>query len=94
MFKMECCLVALDMLGLCWLQGVLYGLTRKGRVLIADEMGVGKTVQALAMAACYQVSPLRHACSTHLHMSSFLRKGLERKPTRMLSSMPAASQQC
>lgn len=37
------------------LQGVLYGLTRKGRVLIADEMGVGKTVQALALAACYQV---------------------------------------
>lgn len=39
------------------LQGVLYGLTRKGRVLIADEMGVGKTVQALALAACYQVQP-------------------------------------
>lgn len=37
------------------LQGVLYGLTRHGRVLIADEMGVGKTVQALALAACYQV---------------------------------------
>jgi len=39
------------------LQGVLYGLTRGGRVLIADEMGVGKTVQALALAACYQVKP-------------------------------------
>lgn len=37
------------------LQGVLYGLTRHGRVLIADEMGVGKTMQALALAACYQV---------------------------------------
>lgn len=24
-------------------------------MLIADEMGVGKTVQALALAACYQV---------------------------------------
>jgi SNF2 family DNA or RNA helicase len=36
-------------------QGVLYGLARQGRVLIADEMGVGKTVQALALAACYQV---------------------------------------
>lgn len=43
------------------LQGVLYGLTRKGRVLIADEMGVGKTVQALALAACYQVSEYRAA---------------------------------
>jgi SNF2 family DNA or RNA helicase len=91
MFKMERCLVALDMLGLCWLQGVLYGLTRKGRVLIADEMGVGKTVQALAMAACYQVILLRRACSTQLHMSSLLRKGLERKPASMLSSLPAAS---
>jgi SNF2 family DNA or RNA helicase len=37
------------------LQGVQYGLARRGRVLIADEMGVGKTVQALALAACYQV---------------------------------------
>lgn len=36
-------------------QGVAYGLARRGRVLIADEMGVGKTVQALALAACYQV---------------------------------------
>jgi SNF2 family DNA or RNA helicase len=35
--------------------GVQYGLARRGRVLIADEMGVGKTVQALALAACYQV---------------------------------------
>ncbi|WIA10259.1 hypothetical protein OEZ85_010458 [Tetradesmus obliquus] len=35
-------------------QGVAYGLARRGRVLIADEMGVGKTVQALALAACYQ----------------------------------------
>jgi len=24
-------------------------------VLIADEMGVGKTVQAMALASCYQV---------------------------------------
>lgn len=35
--------------------GVKFGLTRRGRVLIADEMGVGKTVQALALASCYQV---------------------------------------
>lgn len=32
-----------------------YGLARKGRILLGDEMGVGKTVQALALAACYQV---------------------------------------
>lgn len=35
--------------------GVRFGLERRGRVLIADEMGVGKTVQALALASCYQV---------------------------------------
>lgn len=36
-------------------EGVLFGLARSGRVLIADEMGVGKTLQALALACCYQV---------------------------------------
>ncbi len=36
------------------IEGVLFGLTREGRVLIADEMGTGKTVQALALAACYR----------------------------------------
>ena len=36
-------------------EGVAFGLARHGRVLIADEMGVGKTVQAIALAACYEV---------------------------------------
>lgn len=36
-------------------EGVRYGLERRGRVLIADEMGVGKTVQAMALASCYMV---------------------------------------
>ena len=36
-------------------EGVLFGLARGGRCLIADEMGVGKTVQAIALASCYQV---------------------------------------
>jgi SNF2 family DNA or RNA helicase len=35
-------------------EGVRYGLARRGRVLLADEMGVGKTVQAIALAACYE----------------------------------------
>ena len=34
--------------------GVRYGLARRGRMLLADEMGVGKTVQAIALLACYQ----------------------------------------
>lgn len=36
-------------------QGVRFGLERGGRCLIADEMGVGKTLQAIAMASCFQV---------------------------------------
>ena len=35
-------------------EGVNFALERKGRCLIADEMGVGKTVQALALATCYR----------------------------------------
>jgi hypothetical protein len=35
-------------------EGVRFGLARGGRCLIADEMGVGKTVQAIALAACYR----------------------------------------
>ena len=35
--------------------GVRFGLGLHGRVLIADEMGVGKTVQAIALASCYRV---------------------------------------
>ncbi|CAM9141421.1 unnamed protein product, partial [Sphacelaria rigidula] len=35
-------------------EGVMYGLRRRGRLLIADEMGTGKTLQALAVMACYK----------------------------------------
>ncbi|KAI5067216.1 hypothetical protein GOP47_0017744 [Adiantum capillus-veneris] len=35
------------------LEGVKFGLRRGGRCLIADEMGVGKTIQAISLAACY-----------------------------------------
>ena len=40
--------------------GVRFGVQHKGRLLLADEMGVGKTVQAIALASCYQV---RAACT-------------------------------
>lgn len=36
-------------------KGVRYAIERQGRCLIADEMGVGKTLQAIALASCYQV---------------------------------------
>ncbi len=34
-------------------EGIRFALQRKGRALIADEMGVGKTVQGIALAGCY-----------------------------------------
>ena len=37
-------------------EGVRYAIARRGRCLIADEMGVGKTLQAIAFASCYQVT--------------------------------------
>eukprot|EP01018_Ginkgo_biloba_P023300 Gb_30392 [translate_table: standard] len=35
------------------MDGVRFGVRRGGRCLIADEMGVGKTIQAIAIASCY-----------------------------------------
>lgn len=47
-------------------EGVRFGVQHKGRLLLADEMGVGKTVQAIALASCYQVHspPEQHLAST------------------------------
>ncbi len=52
-------------------EGVRFGVQRKGRLLLADEMGVGKTVQAIALASCYQVhshpaSDLANAAATDM----------------------------
>ena len=46
--------------------GVQFALRREGRLLLADEMGVGKTVQAIAIASCYKVS-----CAMHWQSCSF-----------------------
>ena len=35
-------------------KGVEFGLSRFGRVLLGDEMGVGKTIQALAISYIYK----------------------------------------
>jgi SWI/SNF-related matrix-associated actin-dependent regulator of chromatin subfamily A-like protein 1 len=36
------------------LDGIKFGIKKRGRLIIGDEMGVGKTVQALALAAVYR----------------------------------------
>jgi SNF2 family DNA or RNA helicase len=35
-------------------EGVIFGLKKNGRCLIADEMGIGKTIQALCIAKLYK----------------------------------------
>ncbi|KAL4469864.1 hypothetical protein ABPG72_011085 [Tetrahymena utriculariae] len=48
-------------------QGVQFGLKNNCRVLIADEMGVGKTIQAICLASCYKSSwPLLIICPSSL----------------------------
>ena len=34
-------------------EGIRFGISRYGRVLFGDEMGVGKTIQALCLAYVY-----------------------------------------
>ena len=43
-------------------EGVRFGIAHRGRMLLADEMGVGKTVQAIALASCYQARILSCPC--------------------------------
>ncbi|CAL5220539.1 g2574 [Coccomyxa viridis] len=44
-------------------EGVRFALRHNGRALIADDMGTGKTVQAICVAACYNVEwPLLIVC--------------------------------
>ncbi|KAJ7564591.1 hypothetical protein O6H91_02G024600 [Diphasiastrum complanatum] len=51
------------------MEGVRYGLQRGGRFLLADEMGVGKTIQAIATAACYkEEGPLLVICPASLRL--------------------------
>ena len=35
-------------------QGIIFGIKKFSRLLIADEMGVGKTVQAIGLSSLYQ----------------------------------------
>eukprot|EP00892_Ulva_mutabilis_P001705 jgi/Ulvmu1/11535/UM078_0024.1 len=51
-------------------EGVRFGLERRGRCLIGDEMGVGKTVQAIALAACHmhEWAPLLIICPASIRL--------------------------
>ena len=35
-------------------EGINFGIEKKGRILIADEMGVGKTIQAIGISSLYK----------------------------------------
>ena len=48
-------------------EGIKFGLERKGRILLADEMGVGKTVQALGISLLYKEEwPILIICPSSL----------------------------
>ncbi|KAL4429726.1 hypothetical protein ABPG74_001412 [Tetrahymena malaccensis] len=48
-------------------QGVQFGLKNSCRILIGDEMGVGKTIQAICLASCYKSAwPLLIICPSSL----------------------------
>eukprot|EP00850_Spirogloea_muscicola_P005681 SM000026S08930 [mRNA] locus=s26:539501:546330:- [translate_table: standard] len=51
-------------------EGVLFGLRRGGRCLIADDMGVGKTIQAIALASCFRdLGPLLVVCPASMRLA-------------------------
>ena len=51
-------------------RGVHFGLERHGRCLIADEMGVGKTIQALAIASCFlRDGPMLVVCPASMRLA-------------------------
>ncbi|QDZ20471.1 SNF2-like DNA helicase [Chloropicon primus] len=51
-------------------EGVKFGISRGCRCLVADDMGVGKTIQAIAMSACYMDSwPLLIVVPASLRLS-------------------------
>lgn len=56
--------------------GVQFALRREGRVLLADEMGVGKTVQAIAIASCYRVRQAPHHPTTQTQCRLQSKQGL------------------
>ena len=48
-------------------EGVAFGIAKHGRFLLGDEMGVGKTIQALAIASVFRNDwPLLIICPSSL----------------------------
>ena len=50
-------------------EGIIFGMERKGRMLLADEMGVGKTIQAIGIALLFQEDwPILIICPSSLKL--------------------------
>ncbi len=48
-------------------ESVIFGIKRYGRFLLGDEMGVGKTIQAIAVSCVYKEDwPLLIVCPSSL----------------------------
>lgn len=63
--------------------GVRFGISRRGRCMIADDMGLGKTFQALAIASYY-----RHDWPLLIVTTSSMRETWQNKIQELLPSVP------
>jgi SNF2 family DNA or RNA helicase len=52
-------------------QGIIFGIKKFSRLLIADEMGVGKTVQAISLSSLYQKEIIQFLFNSSLKSISF-----------------------
>ncbi|XP_052755113.1 SWI/SNF-related matrix-associated actin-dependent regulator of chromatin subfamily A-like protein 1 [Galleria mellonella] len=64
-------------------EGVRFGISRRGRCMIADDMGLGKTFQALAIASYY-----RHDWPLLIVTTSSMRDTWQTKIHELLPSVP------
>ncbi|CAF4878713.1 unnamed protein product [Pieris macdunnoughi] len=64
-------------------EGVRFGISRRGRCMIADDMGLGKTFQALAIASFY-----RHNWPLLIVTTSSMRETWQSKIHELLPSVP------
>ncbi|XP_026732874.1 SWI/SNF-related matrix-associated actin-dependent regulator of chromatin subfamily A-like protein 1 [Trichoplusia ni] len=64
-------------------EGVRFGISRRGRCMIADDMGLGKTFQALAIASYY-----RHNWPLLIVTTSSMRETWQSKIQELLPSVP------